>query len=343
MTTLDPGAIRKKAGQQLACAPYDPQKLTLIYAGAALAVSLVITVLDILLLRGIGNTGGLSGVGMRSVLETVREVLQYIQTLVLPFWSFGFVYTALAMARGADNRPAGLLEGFRRFGPVLRLQLLQGVLYFGVALLCLNVGSILFSVTPLAAEMAALLDPVLAEGATVEQLEEAMAQIPADQMIKVMWPVLAVSAVVCVAVLIPLHYRLKLASFFIMDEPKMGAMLAMLASSRYMRKNRLKWFRLELSYWWYYAGLLLAAVVCYGDQLLSLAGVELPMSADAAWLLFYVLGALVQFLLDWLTASRVQTAYALAYDELRQQEPYTPAQKPVPKNLPWDDYPAQEE
>lgn len=343
MTTLDTGAIRKKAGEQLACAPYNPQKLALLYAGAALGVSLVITVLDLLLLRGIGTTAGLSGLGVRSVLETIRQLLQYIQTLVLPFWGFGFLYTALAMARGGDNRPAGLLEGFRRFGPVLRLQLLQGMVYFGVGLCCMYVGSFLFYLTPLASGVMELLEPALMEGGTVEQIEEAVAQIPAEQLTQAMLPALAVGGILCAVVLIPLHYRLRLASFFIMDEPKMGAILAMLASARYMRKNRLKWFRLELRYWWYYAGLVLAALVCYGDMLLPLIGVELPMSTDAAWLLFYVLGALVQFLLDWQTRSRVQTAYALAYDALRQQEPYTPPEKPAPQNLPWDDYPVREE
>lgn len=342
MTTLDTGAIRKKAGDQLACAPHNPKKLALIYAGAALGVSLVITALDLLLLRGIGTTGGLSGLGMRSVLETVRQVLQYIQALVLPFWSFGFLFTALAMARGGDNRPAGLLEGFLRFGPVLRLQLLQGFLYFGVGLFCVYVGSFLFYLTPLASDMMELLEPIILEGGTPEQIQQAIAQIPAEQLTQAMWPALVVAGALGAVVLIPLHYRLKLASFFVMDEPRMGAMLAMIASARYMRKNRLKWFRLELSYWWYYAGLLLAALVCYGDMLLPLIGVELPMSGDAAWLLFYVLGALTQFLLDWQTRSRVQTAYALAYDELRQQEPYTPPQKPVPQNLPWDEYPAED-
>lgn len=342
MTILDTGAIRKKASDQLASAPYNPQKLALIYAGAALGISLVITVLDILLLQGIDTTGGLSGLGMRSVLETVRTVLRYILALALPFWGFGFLFTALAMARGGDNRPAGLLEGFRRFGPVLRLQLLQGVLYFGVGLFCVYVGSFLFYLTPLASDMISLLEPFIMEGGTPEQIEQAMAQIPMEQLTRAMWPALAMSSILCVVVLIPLHYRLRMARFFVMDEPKMGAMLAMIASSRYMRKNRLKWFRLDLSYWWYYAGLLLAALVCYGDMLLPRIGMEMPMSGDAAWLLFYALGALVQFVLDWCFRSRVQTAYALAYDILRQQEPYTPPVKPVPQKLPWDTYPTEE-
>lgn len=341
MTTLDTGAIRKKAGEQLARAAYDPKKLALLYAGAALGVSLVITVMDLLLLRGIGTTGGLSGLGMRSVLETIREILQTALSFALPFWSFGFLHTALAMARGGDNRPAGLLEGFRRFGPVLRLQLQRGLLFVGIALMCLYAGAFLFYASPMAADLIALLEPVLTESATVEQVEAYLAQLPMDQLMGYVWPALAMGGVLCALVLIPLHYRLRLADFFVMDEPKMLPMVAMVTSSRHMRKNRLKWFRLELSYWWYYAGLLLAAVVCYGDLLLPLIGVELPVSGDAAWLLFYVLGALVQFLLEWLSRSRVQTAYALAYDELRQQEPQT--EKPVPKNLPWDEYPTEEE
>ena len=342
MTTLDTGAIRQKAGERLARASFDPKKLALIYAGAAFGLSLLITVLDLLLLRGIGTTGGLSGLGMRSVLETIRTVLQYILTLALPFWEFGFLFTALAMARGTDNRPAGLFEGFRRFGPVLRLQLMQGILYFGIGMICMYAGSALFYMTPLSADMMELLEPILAADGTVEQVEQALAQLPAEQLMQTVWPALALGGVLCVAVLLPLHYRLRLAGFFVMDEPRMGAMLAMIASSRYMRGHRMQWFRLELRYWWYYAGLLLSAVVCYGDMLLPRVGVELPVSGDAAWLLFYVLGALAQFLLDWQARSRVQTAYALAYEELRQQEPPALQEKPVPRNLPWDDYPTEE-
>ena len=58
-------------------------------------------------------------------------------------------------------------------------------------------------------------------------------------------------------------------------------------------------------------------------------------------MLFFLLGNVLLFVVDWLGRGKVQTAYALAYDVLRQQE--SEPEKPAPKNLPWDEYPTVEE
>jgi len=330
--TFDFRAIRAEADEKLRSASYNPKKLTLLYAGASLAVSLVITLLDLMLLEFIEGTGGLSGLGMRSVLETARTVLWYILTLALPFWSFGMLRAAMNMARGQGNAPVTLLAGFRRFGSVLGVQMGKLVLIFAVGMLCINIGSVLFSMTPLAQDMVVLMEPLMVEGATMEQMEQALMALPVNQLWGAMWPALALSAVLGAAFLIPLLYRLRLADFFVMDEPRMSAIMAMFVSSRCMRRNRLKWFRLELGFWWYYVGVIASLILCNGDRILPLLGVDLGMSSDAAWLLFYVLGAVAQFLLEWQLCARVQTTYAVAYDQLRRQTPLFPGQKPDQSN-----------
>lgn len=326
--TFDYSAIRAEADEKLRSASYNPKKLTLLYAGAALAVSLVITLLDLMLLEFIEGTGGLSGLGMRSVLETVRTMLRYILTLGLPFWSFGMLRAAMNMARGQDNFPITLLAGFRRFGSVLGVQMGKLVLMIAVCMVCINVGSMLFYMTPMAEDMLALLEPLMVEGATMEQMEQALMSLPAEQLMAAMWPALALSLGLCAALLIPLLYRIRLAEFFVMDEPRMSGIVAMLASSRCMRRNRIKWFRLELGFWWYYLGVVISSVLYYGDVVLPLLGVDLGMSSDAAWLLFYALGAVAQFFLEWQLCARVQTTYAVAYDRLRSQTPLFPGQNP---------------
>ena len=341
MKTFDIGAIRKKTDEQLAGASFDPKKLTLIYAGVVLAVSLVIALVDLVLMRSIGNTAGLSGIGMRSVLETIREVLQTGMSIALPFWEFGFIFTAMAMARGGDNSPKGLLEGFRRFGPVLRLRLQRGLLFIGVALACMYGGSILYYASPMASDLLTMLEPVMTENATVEQIEAYLAQIPTDQLMACIWPALVFGGVLTAIVLIPMFYRFRMADFYVMDEPRMLPMVAMITSSRKMRKNRMKWLLLDLSFWWYYLGIILSVLLCYGDTVLSWIGVELHMADDKAWMLFFLLGNVLLFVVDWLGRGKVQTAYALAYDVLRQQE--SEPEKPAPKNLPWDEYPTVEE
>ena len=342
MKTFNISEIHKQADSRLAGASYNPKKLALIYAGAALGISVLITLVDLFLLRGIGTTSGLSGLGMRSVLETIREVMQTALSFALPFWEFGFIFTALAMARGGDNRPAGLLEGFRRFGPVLRLRLQRGLLFIGIALVCVYAGAFLYYASPLATELVALMEPILLEATTVEEIEAALAQIPGDQLLGYVWPALAFGGALCALVLLPLHYRFRMADFFVMDEPKMLPMVAMITSSRCMRKNRMQWFRLDLSFWWYYLGLGLSVAACYGDMILPRLGVQLPMQSDDAWLLFYLLGSVLLFVVEWFGRSKVQTACALAYDVLRQQAPVFPTEPPKPEKQPWDPYPTEE-
>lgn len=340
MTIADRTAIRQTAADRLGQASYSPKKLALIYAAAALGVNLVAALLDLALAQGISNTGGLSGMGMRSVLETVRVVLQYAGSIALPFWGFGFMFAALGMARGEASRPASLLEGFRRFGPVLRLQLMQGFLYVGVGSICFYAGTFLYALSPLAAPLRELLEPMLQDMQSVEQMEQALAQLPVEELVRIVWPLLLITGLVCAVVMIPLVYKLRLASWFVMDEPGTGALVAMVRSIRCMRRNGWKLFRLDLSFWWYYLLLGVSAVVVYGDLLLSALGISLPMSADAAWIVFYLLGLGVQLVVYWQTHSYVQTAYGVAYDLLRQQDPVLPAQKPAPENLPWEDYTA---
>ena len=72
-------------------------------------------------------------------------------------------------------------------------------------------------------------------------------------------------------------------------------------------------------------------------------GISLPFSEDLAWIVFYLLGMVVQLVVFWYAFSHVQTTYATAYDVLLQQkdeeqpQPEQPQEQP-PKSLPWDDY-----
>ena len=84
--------------------------------------------------------------------------------------------------------------------------------------------------------------------------------------------------------------------------------------------------------------LALTAVISYGDLLLAQAGVTLPMPAEVAWFVFYILGMLAQLALYWHSYSYVQTTYAVAYDVLRQQMEEEPVVEAQPKKLPWDTY-----
>ena len=68
--------LRQKADRQLDFAPYAPRQLVLIHTAVSLGASLVVALVNLLFASMIENTGGLSGLGTRSMLETAQAVLE---------------------------------------------------------------------------------------------------------------------------------------------------------------------------------------------------------------------------------------------------------------------------
>ena len=106
----------------------DSRAMAVFHTGITVAAALVITILQYVLSEGIGNTSGLSGLGTRSVLETIQTVLRWANMLLVPFWGLGFVYAALQWGRGSYAVRQDLLTGFRRWSPYLGLLLNRSVL-----------------------------------------------------------------------------------------------------------------------------------------------------------------------------------------------------------------------
>ena len=333
-------ALKEAAGAKLANAQYDPRKLALLHTAISLGVTLLVTFLDYFLSHQVEITGGLSGMGMRTILETVQTTLQYALTLALPFWEMGFIYAALQMARGQRADLSSFPEGFRRFGSVLRLRLLEGMMYLGIAVACMYVSSFLFMLTPFSANMMELFMPLLAQVSSVEQIERTIAEMPLETLVQVMMPFFIIFGVLFLMVAAILFYRFRVANFVLMDQPKTGALQALVSSSRMTHRKRMALLKLDLSFWWFYLLLALALVVSNGDLLLVWLGIQLPFSADVTWFVFYLLGMLMQLLVYWYTYSYVQTTYAVAYEVL-QQQPEEPVQPVSAKALPWDDYNAE--
>ena len=327
MDIRDRNGLKTAAEQALSQASYDPRKLALIHTGAALALSLVLTVLNFILSRQIDSTGGLSGIGVRSVLSTAQSVLSIVNALILPFWEMGFVAAAIAMSRRNAATPNTLLSGFRRFGPVLRLNLLQGALYVGIAFLCIQISAGIFIMTPFSDPLLAALEQLYATGTTVPD-DTAIAALS-----ELILPVYGIFAILFCLLAIPLSYRFRMAGFAIMDNEKIGALRAMGKSHKMMRYNRFSLFKLDLSFWWYYLLQLASMGLGFGDLLLRALGVELA-NADVAFFGFYGVHLLCQLGLAWWMQSRVQTTYAMAYEAVRPEA--EDPEPPVMKNLPWD-------
>lgn len=314
-------SLLAEARQAVADASYCPKKLTAIHASISAAAALVVALLSYLLGTGIGDTGGLSGIGTRAALETAQSILDMAVSVLSPFWALGFVAAAMNMARRREFTPRSLLTGLRRWAPMLRLMLLEGVLVFGIMLVTMQIGSYLFLLSPLSAPFTAFFEEFAALSASdPAAAAELLLNLDPQMMQTIFWHGMPFLVIPTAAVLIPLAYRLRLAQYILLDQPQAGAMFAMLLSFRLMKKQGWKLFALDLRLWWFYGLEMLVVALCYGDLLLELTGVTLGGNGVLLSFLFYALALACQVGLYVWKKPQVMTAYALFYDRLLPRE-----------------------
>lgn len=296
-----------------------------IWAGAAAGVGILGSLLGFFLDTQIANTGSLSGIGLRSVLSTVQMAVSLFTMIAMPFWNIGHTAAALEISRNSRAKSGLLLEGFRRFGPVLRYQLLQCVLVFALLVASMNVGNILFSLTPMAgplvARMMAVMDEMYASP-TYEPDPAVMEAILADSV-----PLVLLCAAVFLILYALVAYRLRLVPWLLMDEPRCGVLRAAASSLQRMKGLCGALFLLDLRFWWFYLAEVLIALLCYGDLLLPLLGVTLPVSQDAAYFLFYIAAMAAQVALYGFAKNKLAVTYATFYDATL---PFCAGIEPIP-------------
>lgn len=316
----------------------DVRKIATIHAGIATGVALVITLLQLVLAEGIEQTSGLSGLGMRSVLQTVGTLLQCGNAIATPFWNFGFLFAALLWVRGRQARIGDLTQGFRRFGAFLRLLIARSLLLFFIGLACAYLSSFLFMMTPW---VAPVMEFAQAAAMDIEVANELIAQMnveAVDAMLMSMIPMFVIWAVLCLVILVPAVYRYRMAEFLILEDPRVRGVAAMLLSAQLMRKRRWKLFLLDLRLWWYYGLQVLCFALYLADLWLPLLGVDLSFAGDKFWLVLYVGYLVALFAVRTFLRPQVDAAYAMVYEDLRQAGPILPTRREVtPKNLPWDE------
>lgn len=278
------------------------RKLVLIYSGVLAALTLGLNGLYILLDSGISGTGGLGGLGMRSVLQTMQQILAYVNLIFTPFWTAGFQYAMIVMVRRRSPQPRDLLEGFHRIGRILGYLAFQFLLLVSVTTTAVNLGMTLFALSPMGAGV----------GEQLGLMETA-----------------ALVAMV-MAVFLPLYgwlsYSFRMALYLVMDGAVSGVR-AHFDSMHLMRGHKWQLFKLDLSFWWYYALGLLATAVGYLDLILGLMGVKLAMDPTVLFFITMVVYCLIQLAVSLWKKCPVDAAYVLAFEAIThpEEEP-TPAQ-----------------
>lgn len=325
---LQPSVLHRQAGEQLQKAAYRPKKLVLIHTAVSIGSLLLVNILRYLLSLLIDRTGGLSGLGMRTVLSTMQSVLDLGITVALPFWEIGLLFAALEWAKGASSTPTDLLAGFRRFGSVLGLRLLQGGLLFLLAFGVFNVSYMIFLLTPFADPLFSLVEPLIEQAATSSQPESILTEELIASAGQASVPMFIIFGLLFAAAAIPLFYRVRFADFALMDGSR--ATKSLVDSMKLTKKNCLQIAKIDLSFWWFYLLQALSITIGYADSVLPLLGIALPLSPDASFFLFSTLSLLAQGLVVWRYQDVVLTTYSLAYHAL-----ISPAPQPadIPHNL----------
>ena len=313
MAILDRNTLRRQAESRLNAAP-NGGRLALIFVCVTAALSLAASIVSMVLDGQIAGTGGLGGMQLRSTLSTIQAVLNIALLVFVPFWNLGYTSVALKLGRGEAAGEKDLLNGFRRFGPALRLMLLRQVVNFAVFFVAAQLASIVFSYTPWATPFLQQLENTGLIEAVTEVDEATM-----DSLIFAMVPYWIIAGVIYLAVLLPVTYRLRMAEYRIMDDPKCGAVMAMFESNRMMKGHCLALLKLDLGFWWYYLAYILVPVLCYGDVLLPLVGIALPFDPTVSFFLFYVVAQIAQILLYWRCRNQVECTYVGAYDTMRSE------------------------
>lgn len=312
-------ALREHASQRLAAAPSTARNTALTYgmitAASGFAVTLILFFLD----QKIATTGGLGNLTQRSVLETVRYILPILLNIAMLCISFGYRIAALRLSRQECCAPATLSEGFRSFAPLVRLAILEVLIYGGIAFVTIYLASQIFLLTPFAQDFIDLMLPLLSSTSVMDTgiiLDDATLLAATRALI----PMIPIFLVLFLLAAVPIFYQYRMAQFALVDEPRKGALAALRSSRMMMRRNRLNLFKLDLNFWWFYLAQTLIGLLGYGDVLLSMLGVSLPFSDTVGSFLFYGLSLAAQAALYVLCLNQVSVTYATAYDTLRPRQ-----------------------
>ena len=310
--------IREVAPQRLEAAPFQ-RKIVLIYAGLALGLTVLVTVLNHLLGMQIDNYGGLSNLGKKAMLSSVQSMLPIAQSVVTMCLEIGYVAAMLRIARGMYSSPQTLRLGFDRLWVLLRCSIFKGLILSGVIVGSVYIGMLIFMMTPFSNAALEIMEPLMSQ---MSVLNSAMVVDDAvyTQLMQAMLPGFAISGIVLLVLGGPIFYALRMTNYVIIDKPGMGALAAMRESRLMMRGNRRQLLKLDISLWWYYLATTAATVICYGDVLLPMLGVQLPVSAQVSYFVFYGLYLLASFAIFVFLRNRVEVTYALAYDAVKPEE-----------------------
>lgn len=312
MASVKPKQLHTYARQQLRQAATPYKKVVLLHTAIALGSSLLVMALNYYLSHRIADTGGLAGMGLRSVLTTLQSVLELGMFWALPFWEMGLLFCALRWAKGEDAGYGDLLQGFRRLGAVFGLQLLRGGVFFALGIALFYVCFSIFVMTPFGVPLMAFLEPIMDAASGLSPTDALMTPEQMMTAVELMVPLFIFFGAVYIVLAAVIFYRLRFAEFAVLEGS--GAARAMLGSVRITGGNALQVVKLDLYFWWFYLLQAVAVAVSYADMLL-------PVNIGVGtFFLLSVVSALCQGVLLWQCRADVVTTLAVAYKDFSESQ-----------------------
>ena len=318
---LDFAQLRHRANQSLEHA-HKPGRMILIHTGIVMLVSLILTALNYLLDQQISTTGGLSGMGTRSILTTIQTLFLLAQIILVPFWESGYTYYALRVAKGESKGFSDLPEGFRRFTPILRLKILMLLMMGILIFVCSYASSFIFVLTPWAAPMMEKIELMSYTAMSEEAILETATLMIQDAML----PILLIFGLCLLVGSFLLFFRFRFAEMWLLDHPNGRAREALRNSKDCMRYRWMAMLRIDFRFWWFYLLEILVTALGYGDVILDAFGIEMTTNAFGTYMLFTSLYVWAQMALYWWRRNQVSVTYAHAYldlcpEEVKEEEP----------------------
>lgn len=333
--------LKQQAKASLARTPCDPKRLVLIHVGVSTVASLLLTAITYFLQVKIETTGGLSGIGLRSVLSTAMIMLRLFYMVLLPFWQIGYLSVTLSVARCEQAYSDSLYAGFHRFWSVLRLYFFLTVIFMALFLGSSYASSFLYMMTPWGESLSEKL---------MAAMEQTNGAVSPEMLLELFSghaaPILILGGLIFLSLAIPVFYRIRFSRYRVMDDQP-RPIRAIFESVKLTKGNWFSLIKLDLSFWWFYAAQIAIATVAYADVLLALVGHPLPWSPVLQFFVPYLCSLVLQFVFLLWQKNPVAVTYAHAYEAMQQakeaqQEPpsedkQTSPPKSVSKNHPWED------
>ena len=311
----------KEAGRKALRAEPGYKRLFFIYACVLSLAGFAVNLVTFLLEQQATKAVGLDGISTRTLLQTLQMMLSAIYSIAAPFWKIGLFFVALQTFRQVAPRKSALLEGFRYWGPVLRLVLMKILMLIlfavVVGLICSTIIT-LVSYTPLAEDMNAFVE-TLPHMATQEDITEILEDpLVVDKLVDAIMPLIPFAMTAAFAGLCPLGMRLRMMDFAMMDNPKEGPWTAMRTSWRITKGTCFAMLRLDISFWWYYLvlGLLTGMTILY-------TYFSLPVDPTTLFWVYNGVSLVGEIALHSLAGPRMRPAYAAAYESMKATHPPT--------------------